>query len=127
VYGKRRLGEDADPLAFNSAQNKLWFDEFYAATVGRLWHLVAIIWEQVNELLLFIRDLLATLTRAVGWFFAQCGDRILIDSLAFDGLCDRLRSLGRSVSAQQDGFLPGYLRLIAIGAVMLGLLVFWIT
>jgi len=127
VYGKRRLGEDPDPLAFNSAQNKLWFDEFYSATVGRLWNLIAIIWEQFNELLEFIRNIVTTAARSVGLFFAVCCDRVLIDTLAFDGLCDRLRSLGRSVAAQQDGFLPGYLRLIAIGAVMLGLLVFWIA
>jgi uncharacterized protein YjeT (DUF2065 family) len=30
------------------------------------------------------------------------------------------------VTRPQNGFLPGYLRLIALGAVALGVLVFWI-
>ena len=51
----------------------------------------------------------------------------LIDTLAFDGLSNKLREAGHAVTRPQNGFLPGYLRLIAIGAVALGLLVFWIT
>ena len=108
-------------------REKLWFDEFYAATVGRLWNLAAIIWEQLNELLLFIRDIAVTVARGLSSLFAIVGDRKLIDTLAFDGLCDKLREAGHAVTRPQNGFLPGYLRLIAMGAVALGLLVFWIT
>ena len=57
--------------------------------------------------------------------FAVYGDRMLIDSFAFDGLCDRLRSAGRAATRPQNGFLPGYLRLIALGTVLLGALVLW--
>jgi len=105
---------------------KLWFDELYAATVGRLWSLAIVIAEQLNELLLFVRDLAVTLADRIGNAFAIGGDRKLIDTLTFDGMCNRLRSAGHAVTRPQNGFLPGYLRLIALGAVALGILVFWI-
>jgi NADH-quinone oxidoreductase subunit L len=127
IYRGRKLGEDADPLAIAPLREKLWFDEFYAATVGRLWNLAAIIWEQLNELLLFVRDMLVALARGISSLFAISGDRKLIDTLAFDGLCNKLRSAGHAVIRPQNGFLPGYLRLIAMGAVALGLIVFWMT
>ena len=127
VYASRRLGDAAnDPLALAPLENKLWFDEFYEATVMRLWNLAALIWEQLNEMLLFARDIFVALARALSSAFAIGGDRRLIDAFAFDGLCDRLRESGRHVNSQQDGFLSGYLRLIALGAVLLGVLIFWI-
>jgi NADH:ubiquinone oxidoreductase subunit 5 (subunit L)/multisubunit Na+/H+ antiporter MnhA subunit len=126
IYRGRTLGQAADPLAVTPLVRKLWFDELYAATVGRLWSLAIIIAEQLNELLHFIRDLLVTLANKIGTGFAVGGDRKLIDKLAFDGMCNQLRSAGHAVTRPQNGFLPGYLRLIALGAVALGVLVFWI-
>jgi NADH-quinone oxidoreductase subunit L len=126
IYRGRALGQAADPLAVTPLVRKLWFDELYAATVGRLWSLAIIIAEQLNELLHFIRDLLVTLANKIGTGFAIGGDRKLIDKLAFDGMCSQLRSAGHAVTRLQNGFLPGYLRLIALGAVALGVLVFWI-
>jgi NADH-quinone oxidoreductase subunit L len=127
IYSGRKLGVDSDPLAVAPLREKLWFDEFYASTVGRLWILAAIIWEQLNELLLFVRDMAVALARGLSSAFAIGGDRKLIDTLAFDGLCEKLRSAGYAVTRPQNGFLPGYLRLIAIGAVALGLMVFWMS
>ena len=127
IYGGRNLGVASDPLAVEPLREKLWFDEFNAVTVGRLWNLAAIIWEQLNELLLFVRDMAVTLARRLSSAFAISGDRKLIDTLAFDGLCEKLRSAGYAVTRPQNGFLPGYLRLIAIGAVALGLMVFWMS
>jgi len=126
VYRGRPLGQAADPLAVTPLVRKLWFDELYAATVGRLWSLAIVIAEQLNELLLFVRDLAVTLADRIGNAFAIGGDRKLIDTLTFDGMCNRLRSAGHAVTRPQNGFLPGYLRLIALGAVALGILVFWI-
>lgn len=124
VYRGRKLSADADPLAIAPLKQKLWFDELYAATVGRAWSVLSIIWEQLNELLLFLRDLLVTLVCAISHFFAVVTDRRLIDTVAFDGLCDVLRGVGRWVANTQHGFLPGYLRVIAFGIVALGLLVY---
>ena len=126
-YGGRQLGETVDPLAVGPLREKLWFDELYAATIGRLWNLIAIIWGQLNELLLFVRDAFVALARALSSAFAIGGDRRFIDSFAFDGVCDMLRETGHAVTRPQNGFLPSYLRLIAFGAVLLGLLLFWIT
>jgi NADH-quinone oxidoreductase subunit L len=127
IYRGRKLGEDVDPLAIAPLREKLWFDEIYTATVGRLWNLTTIIWEQLNELLLFVRDMAVALTRGLSSAFAIAGDRKLIDTLVFDGLCDKLREASHAVTRPQNGFLPGYLRLIAMGALVLGLLVFWIS
>ena len=124
IYRGRALGQAADPLAVTPLVRKLWFDELYAATVGRLWSLSIIIAEQLNELLLRVRDLAVLLADRIGNAFAIGGDRKLIDTLAFDGMCNRLRSAGHAVTRPQNGFLPGYLRLIALGAVALGVLVF---
>ena len=124
IYRGRALGQAADPLAVTPLVRKLWFDELYAATVGRLWSLAIIIAEQLNELLLRVRDLAVLLADRTGNAFAIGGDRKLIDTLAFDGMCNRLRSAGHAVTRPQNGFLPGYLRLIALGAVALGVLVF---
>ena len=126
VYRGRQLGSDRDPLAVPSLEQKLWFDEFYAATVGRAWDVLTVIWEQLHELLLFLRDTLLAIVRGLSQFFAFGTDRKLIDSLAFDGLCDALRDAGRETARTQNGYLPGYLRVIALGAVLLGLLVFWL-
>ena len=66
IYSGRALGQENDPLAVTPLERKLWFDELYAATVGRLWSLAIIIAEQLNELLHFIRDLLVTLANKIG-------------------------------------------------------------
>ena len=125
IYRGRALGQAADPLALKPFERKFWFDEIYEATVGRLWTLFTIISEQLNALLLFIRDLAVEVASRIGTGFAIGGDRKLIDSLAFDGMCARLRCAGRTVTRPQNGFLPGYLRLIALGAVLLTALVLW--
>mgnify|MGYP001180283060 CR=1 FL=1 len=125
IYRGRTLGLAADPLALKPFERKFWFDEIYEATVGRLWTLFTIISEQLNALLLFIRDLAVEVSSRIGTGFAIGGDRKLIDSLAFDGMCARLRCAGRTVTRPQNGFLPGYLRLIALGAVLLTALVLW--
>ena len=127
IYRGRKLGVDADPLAIKPLREKFWFDEYYADTVGKLWSLAAVIFEQLNELLVFLRDIFVAMARGLSSAFAIGGDRKLIDVMAFDGLCDWLRSLGYAVTRPQNGFLPDYLRLIAIGAVVLGLMVFWIS
>lgn len=124
VYRGRRLGKDADPLAIAPLEQKLWFDELYTATIGRAWNVLAIIWEQLNELVLFLRDLVVSLVHAISHFFAFVTDRRLIDTVAFDGLCGVLRGVGHWAARTQHGFLPGYLRIIAFGAVALGLLVY---
>ena len=127
IYRGRKLGVDADPLAIKPLREKFWFDEYYANTVEQLWSLISIIWEQLNELLLFARDTFVEFARVLSSAFAIGGDRRLIDMMAFDGLCNWLRSMGYAVTRLQNGFLPGYLRLIAIGTAILGLFVFWIS
>jgi len=68
--------------------------------------------------------LVVSLVHAISHFFAFVTDRRLIDTVAFDGLCGVLRGVGHWAARTQHGFLPGYLRIIAFGAVALGLLVY---
>ena len=79
-----------------------------------------------NRIIAITHAKIPTLTLLRLAAFAIGGDRKLIDTLAFDGMCNQLRSAGHAVTRPQNGFLPGYLRLIALGAVALGVLVFWI-
>ena len=48
-----------------------------------------------------------------------------LNHFGFDGVCEAIRGGARTVVKSQSGFLPAYLRYIALGAVVLGLLVFW--
>ena len=68
---------------------------------------------------------ITALARALSSAVAIGGDRRFIDTFAFDGLCQKLRDCGWAVTRPQTGFLSSYLRLIALGAVALGLLLFW--
>ena len=126
IYRGRELGQTTDPLSLKPFECKFWFDEIYESSIGRLWRLLIIISEQLNELLIFLRDLIVELTSRIGTGFAIGGDQKLIDTMAFDGICGRLRYAGRAVTRPQNGFLPRYLRLIALGAILLGVLALWI-
>ena len=59
-----------------------------------------------------------------GW--ASGGAGKLVETVASDGRGSGLRAAGQAVTRPQNGCLPGYLRRIALGAVALGVLVFWI-
>jgi len=125
VYRGRDLGADNDPLAVEALRNQMYFDETYEATVGGAWTVVSIVWEQLQELLKFLQSVTVRLARGLSRFFTVGIDRQLIDGFGFDGLCEALRGGGRAVVKTQSGLLPAYLRYIALGAVALGLLVFW--
>ena len=58
----------------------------------------------------------------IGGFFSKTIDQKLIDQVSFDGACDRIYKSGRLNSIIQNGFLQGYLRIVTLGAVIIGVL-----
>ncbi|MFP6900562.1 MAG: NADH-quinone oxidoreductase subunit L [Opitutales bacterium] len=130
AYARKPLGEEcADPLAtllgkaYLVMENKFYVDELYAATVHRVWGLAALLVDVLDAILVMGSKILILATRAIAYIFHHAGDRIFIDRWTFDGTCEALRESSELATWPQNGFLSGYLRWIAIGAVVFGFLV----
>jgi NADH-quinone oxidoreductase subunit L len=132
VYGRRKIEADATdtlekatPALFHFLQHRAYFDELYAATVGKLWSWLAFFADLFDAALLVVSELAIYFVRMASNTFAFHTDRVVIDQWSFDGICNGLRQSGFLTSRAQNGFLPAYLRAIALGAVILGLLFWW--
>ena len=126
IYARRDLGRTTDPLALSALANKFYFDELYAATVGRLWTALTWLVVMLQELLAGVCELGVQLTQAAGQFFARSVDVRLIDELTMDGLARRFHKGGEVATGFQTGLLSGYLRWIALGALAVGVFVHWL-
>ena len=124
--GKALGGESADPLAgllgkaYRAMENKFYVDEFYAATIQRIWNLTALIVVIIDSIFTMIREIIVFGTKACAYLFHHAGDRTLIDRWSFDGTCDVLRESGELAKMPQNGFFSSYLRWVAFGALLLG-------
>lgn len=132
VYGRRPLSatapdaiEKAAPPIFRFLKNRGYLDELYAATVGSLWKWLSFFAEMIDAFLLVVSELVVLWVRQLSNLFSVRGDRFLIDQWTFDGLCGTIRNVGVASTRVQNGRLPLYLRLIAVGAIILGLLFWW--
>ena len=130
IYAGKRLGEEStDPLAgllgkaYEAMENKFYVDEFYAATVTRFWNLLALLVAIIDAFFAMIREIIVLAAQACAYLFHHAGDRTVIDRWAFDGTCDALRESGEIATSPQNGFLSGYLRWVALGALFFGILV----
>ncbi len=127
--GKVLGGESADPLAgllgkaYRAMENKFYLDEVYAATVRRLWDLAALLVAIVDAVCSMIREIILFAVKVCSYLFHHAGDRTVIDRWGFDGACDTLRGSGELATLPQNGFFSGYLRWVALGAVLFGILV----
>jgi NADH-quinone oxidoreductase subunit L len=128
IYAGKPLGGEApDPLAslfgklYLAMENKFYLDEFYAATVCRLWKLIALLVAIADAFFAMIRELVVFAVKALAYLFHHLGDRTLIDRWAFDGTCDTLRQTGELATLPQNGFLSGYLRWLTVGALLLAI------
>ena len=128
IYSGKPLGGEApDPLSiffgklYLAMENKFYVDEFYAATVRRLWNLTALLVVILDAILAMTRELFVFSARALSYLFHHLGDRTLIDRWAFDGTCDTLRQTGELATVPQNGFLSGYLRWLTVGALLLAI------
>jgi NADH-quinone oxidoreductase subunit L len=128
IYAGKPLGEDVtDPLKrffgkfYLAMENKFYVDEFYAATICRAWKLVILLVVVLDAIVAMIREIFVFAGHSLSFLFHRVGDRIIIDRWAFDGTCDTLRQTGELATSPQHGFLPGYLRFLALGAVLFGI------
>jgi len=130
LYGRRPRAKlsAADPIAarapglFAVLAARLGFDELYAATVGRLNTGLAVlanaldryVWDGVIRFLSGLGEFTGVVTREA--------DQDLINE-GFDATTERLRGSGKVYSRAQTGDAHGYLRMVAIGFVLLVLAV----
>lgn len=132
IYGRRALKANepdaigrAVPAVYSVLEHRGYFDELYAATIFRLWKAFALIAELIDAALLVLSEAGIYLVRVVSGFFAFRSDDIFINRWSFDGMCSALRGAGFLTTRSQNGLLTSYLRLIALGTVVLGLLFWW--
>ena len=130
VYGRRPrvAATSPDPLAvrspglFAALAARLGFDELYAATVGKLNQALAAfsdaldchVWDGAIRLLSRLGEFTGVVSREA--------DEDLING-GFDAGTQGLRGSGKVYSRAQSGDAHGYLRMLAIGFVLLVLAV----
>lgn len=132
MYGRRpRVDARAlDPLAqrwprvFAALAARLWFDEWYAATFGRLLRGAAAlaawlerwVWGGVVGLTGRIAETTGEVNRAIDEDGLNTG---------FDRASDGLRHSAQRYSRGQTGDVQGYLRAVVVGLAVLALLLIW--
>ena len=130
VYGRRPRSRASatDPLAattprlFAALGARLGFDELYAATVGRLSEATATFADALDR---YVLDGAIRFFSRLGEFAGLVHRETDEDLLngGFDAGSESLRKAGKSYSRAQTGEAHGYLRVAAIGFVLLVLLV----
>ncbi len=128
LYG-RRLRERADapdplesaaPGVFAALAGRLGFDEFYAATVGRLMSFAAWLSDALDR---HVWDgairAAAAFARVFGVMDQQAEEEVI--NGGFNATSDKLRGAARAYSGAQTGDAHGYLLTIAVAFVVLAL------
>jgi NADH-quinone oxidoreductase subunit L len=128
LYGRRlrASAEARDPLVvaapgvMAALANRLGFDEFYAATVGRLNTLTAAVADGLDR---WVIGGLVNFLGLLGVFSGTVSRQVDEDTLnhGFDSVSESIRGSGRRYSQAQTGEAHGYLRVIAIAFVVLAL------
>jgi len=121
---QRRSAEARDPLAtaapriFNALANRLYFDELYTATFGRLVAGLATLADRLDRHVFdgAIRAL-AALARVFGLMDQQAEENAI--NGGFDATSQKLRGSGAFYSRRQSGVAHGYLLTLAVAFVVL--------
>ena len=126
IYGRspRTKSSAADPLAvrapgvFAFLAARMKFDEFYAATFGRLNHALAVFADALDRHLWdgAVR-FVARLSKFAGLVNRETDESAL--NGGFDATSESLRKSARSYSRAQTGDAHGYLLMVAFGFVVL--------
>ena len=130
VRRPRRDAAQRDPLAeaapalWHALANRLFLDEFYAATVGRLTLWLAALADGFDR---WIWGGAVRSAAALAEFAGGLGRQTDEDGLnaGFDGVSERLRRTGRAYSRRQTGGAHGDLRALAVAFVVLVVLLVW--
>ena len=128
LYGRklRQNAQQNDPLAdtapavMTALANRLGFDEFYAATVGRLNKLSATL---ANGLDRRVISGLVNFLAQLGLFSGRANRAVDESGIngGFDRISASVRGAGRRYSQAQTGEAHGYLRVLAIAFIVLAL------
>lgn len=113
--------EAAFPRAFAFAAARMKFDELYAATVGRLNTAFASLAAWMDRRVWGgVIDLVARFGEMAGRFNKETDDEGL--NTGFNAASEELRTVGKFYSRAQTGEAHGYLRILALGFVVLAIL-----
>ncbi len=110
----------ASPRLFAALANRLYFDEFYGATFGRLVVAVARVSDFLDRFVFdgVIRAISAS-ARIFGLMNQQAEDSAI--NAGFDATSDKLRASALAYSRRQSGLAHGYLLTIALAFAVLAL------
>jgi NADH-quinone oxidoreductase subunit L len=132
IYARTPRVDDRapDPLArrfprvFAALAARLWIDEFYAATFGRLLRGSAALAAWLER---WVWGGLVSLTGRVAETTGEVNRAIDEDGLntGFDRASDGLRDAAQRYSRAQTGDVQGYLRAVVVGLAVLALLLVW--
>jgi NADH-quinone oxidoreductase subunit L len=132
LYGRKRQLRTNDtapdpiaaalPRVFAFLAARMMFDELYAATVGRLCSGFAALSDALDR---YVWGGLVNLVVRLGQFTGLVNREADEDGLnaGFDAASGKIRGLGQLYSRAQTGEAHGYLRIVALGFVVLVLLV----
>jgi NADH-quinone oxidoreductase subunit L len=128
LYGRklRQTAEARDPLCvaapgvMAALANRLGFDEFYSATVGRLNSFTAALADGLDR---WVFGGIVNFLALLGMFSGTVNRQVDEDSLndGFDRVSESIRGSGRRYSRGQTGEAHGYLRVLAMAFVLLAL------
>ena len=128
LYGRqlRTTAEARDPLVVAAPQvmaalaNRLGFDEFYAATVGRLNHFTATLAQGIDR---WVLGGLVNFLAQLGVFSGTVNRQLDEDGLngGFDQISASVRGSGQRYAQAQTGEAHGYLRVMAVAFIVLAL------
>lgn len=128
VYRNYRATDPLDSLwsaGYRALSNRLYVDEFYAATFVRALELLGCLAAWVDRWILSGAVRVVAGLSLVISVLGDLGDRFLIN-LGFDSICGGLRDGGRLFSSWESGRVQGYLRFLSVGAVLLLLIIGWL-
>ncbi|HKF50256.1 MAG TPA: NADH-quinone oxidoreductase subunit L [Terracidiphilus sp.] len=116
--------ERAMPPVWRALSNRLYVDEFYGVTVIAFYHW----WARVADW--FDRRVWGGIVAAVTWFFGLWArfNRFLDNEWVnggFDKGCEELAAGGGILSRVESGRVQSYLRLLALGVVVLAAILIW--
>ena len=128
LYGRklRQTAEARDPLTvaapavMSALANRLGFDEFYAATLGRLNDFTAALAQGLDR---WVFGGLVNFLAALGIFSGTINRQVDEDTLndGFDRVSASIRGSGVRYSRAQTGEAHGYLRVMAVAFIVLAL------
>jgi proton-translocating NADH-quinone oxidoreductase chain L len=118
--------EAATPHLWAALRDRLYFDEFYEATV------IAFYWWWARVADWFDRRIWGGIVAAVAWLFNLWAkfnrllDIYFVDG-SFDKTCEEISTSGGLLARVQNGRVQIYLRILAVAVVALAAILFWST